>query len=188
VHDHAAVGFLVVADADHVDGAIESEHAAGESQSAAPLTGAGFGGEAADALALVVVSLGDGGVGLMAAGRADALVLVVDVGGGLEGVFEAAGAIEGSGPPEAVNVEDLARDVNFGLRGEFLLDEGAREDGLEFGGSEGLKCSGVDGRRHGLLKVRQDVDPGGRDLIFGQEELGEIGHSEDSFERIKASL
>src|SRR5438067_12427821 len=75
----AAIRLLFEAGFDHVDSAFESEQRAGEGQGAAPLTGAGLRGQAADAFGLVVVGLSNGRVRFVAAGGADALVLVVDV-------------------------------------------------------------------------------------------------------------
>ena len=49
MHHHAAVRFLVVAHAHHVDRALQAEHAAGERERAAPLPGAGLGGQPPDA-------------------------------------------------------------------------------------------------------------------------------------------
>src|SRR5215218_8025081 len=84
LHHDAPVGLLVVADADHVYRAIEAHHAAGEGQGRAPLARSGLCGQAPDAFLAIVVSLGDGGVRLVAAGRRAALVLVVDVGRSIE--------------------------------------------------------------------------------------------------------
>ena len=78
LHHDAAVRLLLVRDLDHVDLALQAEHLAGQRQRGAPLAGAGLRAEARDLLLLVVVGLRDGGVGLVAAGRAHALVLVVD--------------------------------------------------------------------------------------------------------------
>jgi len=52
-----AVRFLIVADAHHVDRAVHSEEAAGESEGAAPLSGPRLSGQPLDAGALVVVGL-----------------------------------------------------------------------------------------------------------------------------------
>ena len=51
---------------------------AGKSKRTAPLAGAGLGRQTLDPFLLVVVRLRDGRVGLVAAGGADAFVLVVD--------------------------------------------------------------------------------------------------------------
>jgi hypothetical protein len=113
LHDHAPVGLLVVAHAHHIDGAIHLEHAAGQSQRTAPLTGAGFRGQPADAFAFVVVGLGYGGVGFVTARRADSLVFVVNVRRRIERFLQPSRAIERRGPPQLVNIENLSRDVNF---------------------------------------------------------------------------
>src|SRR5215208_1380980 len=84
LHHDAPVGLLVVTDADQVDRAIEAHHAAGEGQGRAPLASSGLCGQAPDALLAIVVSLGDSGVRLVAAGRRATLVLVVDVGWSIE--------------------------------------------------------------------------------------------------------
>jgi len=154
VHHHAAVRFLVVADAHHVDRAFHSEELAGQSQGAAPLSGPRLGGQPLDAGALVVVGLRHGGVGLMAAGRAGAFVLVIDMRRGVERLFETARAVERRGPPEPVDVHHLARNVDLRLGREFLLDQLHREDGSQvlrrqrarvWGFSGGASGSGSDG-------------------------------------------
>ena len=52
-----------------------------------PLAGAGLGGDALEALLLGVVGLGDGGVQLVGARGVVALKLVVDFGGGAQGLL-----------------------------------------------------------------------------------------------------
>src|SRR3954452_20842051 len=78
LHHRAPVGLLVIAGADHEDLALEPEQRAGEGERGAPLARAGLGCELLDAGLGVLVRLWDGGVGLVRAGRGDALVLVVD--------------------------------------------------------------------------------------------------------------
>ena len=87
VHHHAAVRLLVIADPHHVDRALQPEQLAGEGERAAPLARAGFGGQPADAGALVVVRLRDRGIRLVAAGGTGAFVLVIDVRRGVEQPF-----------------------------------------------------------------------------------------------------
>ena len=55
--DDAPVGLLVVADAHHVDRAIEAHDSARESQGGVPLAGTGLRGQASDALLTGVVRL-----------------------------------------------------------------------------------------------------------------------------------
>ena len=85
---------------------------AGEREGGAPLAGAGLGGELGDAFLLVVLGLGDGGVGLVRAGRADAFVLEVDLGRSAEGLLPSRSADERSGPPELVDLPDLIGDLD----------------------------------------------------------------------------
>src|SRR5581483_10362644 len=77
--DHRAPArLLLVGDPDHVDLALEADQPARERERAPPLPGARLGREASPPLLLVVVRLRDRGVRLVAAGRADAFVLVED--------------------------------------------------------------------------------------------------------------
>ena len=128
VHHHAAVRFLVVADAHHVDRALHAEQPAGQRQGAAPLSRAGLRGQAFDAGALVVVGLRHRGVGLVAARRAGAFVLVIDVRRRVERLLQPARAVERRGPPQPINIHHLARNIDLRLRREFLLDQFHRED------------------------------------------------------------
>src|SRR4029077_11734290 len=61
LHEDPPVRLLVVRDADHIDLALEVEHARSEREGAPPLAGTGLGREAFGALLLVVVSLRDRG-------------------------------------------------------------------------------------------------------------------------------
>ncbi len=65
LHHRFAVRLLIEGGGDLPDLAFETEQRTGEGEGAAPLTGAGLGGELLDALLGVVVRLGDGGVGLV---------------------------------------------------------------------------------------------------------------------------
>jgi hypothetical protein len=77
-HHGFAVGLLVEADADHEHLAGQPVLGAGKGEGAAPLAGAGFGGDVLDAENLVVIGLGDGRVGLVAARRAQAFIFKVN--------------------------------------------------------------------------------------------------------------
>ena len=65
VHHQFAVGFLVVADFHHKDLQVDAEMLRGHRHGGSPLSGTGFGGQVADALFVVVVSLRNRGVGLV---------------------------------------------------------------------------------------------------------------------------
>ena len=93
-HHHFAEGLLVKADAHHEDLALDPDQLAGKREGAAPLAGAGFGSQALDAELTVVIGLRHGRVGLMASGRRDALVLVIDLGRCAEGLLETTGTVE----------------------------------------------------------------------------------------------
>src|SRR5215207_4579834 len=112
LHHNAPVWFLIVADADHVDRAIEAHHPAGEREGRAPLARPRLGGQAPDTLFAVVIRLGDGRVRLVAAGRRAALVLVVDVGRGVEEPLQTPGAEERGRAPEAIDLTHFFGDGN----------------------------------------------------------------------------
>ena len=79
LHHQSPAGFEIVAGPHHVDFDANPHEGPGHRQRAAPLTGAGLGGQPGDSFSFVVVGLGDGGIRLVTSHRADALVLVVDV-------------------------------------------------------------------------------------------------------------
>ena len=89
--DHrTAVRLLIVAHAHHVHLAFEAEHLTRQAQRASPLSGTRFGREPLDPGLLVIVGLGDRGVGLVAACRAHAFVFEVDLRRGVQFLLEAA--------------------------------------------------------------------------------------------------
>ena len=137
LHQDPPVRLLVVARADHVDLDLEPEERAGEGERAAPLPGAGLGRDALDARFLVVEGLRDGGVRLVAAGRADALVLVVDVGRRIERLLEAVRPVERAGPVQAVGVADLLGDLDLALAADLLADQAIGKSGARSSGPIG---------------------------------------------------
>ena len=171
LHHEAPIRLLVVAGPDLPDLAAEAEERAGEGERRPPLPGPGLGGEAADPGLGVVVGLRDRGVGLVTAGRADPLVLVVDPGRRAEGLLEAVGPVEGGRPPLAVDVEHRPRDIDEALGGDLLEDEVHREQGREVLGADRLAGAGVEGRRGRAREVRHQVVPGGRHLGLLEHEL-----------------
>ncbi len=88
LHQRPPIGLLLIGDLDHVDLDLEPEQGAGEGERGAPLARAGLGRELRHAFLLVVEGLRDRGVGLVAAGRADALVFVEDARGGAERLLQ----------------------------------------------------------------------------------------------------
>ena len=168
LHQGAAVGLLVVADAHHEDLALHSEEGAGHGQRRAPLARAGLGGEALGAVLFVIKRLRDGGVRLVRAGRAYALVLVVDVGWGVESLLQTAGAEERRWTPLRVDLSHRAGNLDLALGADLLQDEAHGKERGEIVGAERLQRSGVQGRRHGLRQVGCDVVPGERDAALRQ--------------------
>ena len=138
VHERPAVGLLVVAHLDHVDGAFQGEKVAGQGQGAAPLAGPGLGGQPLDARRLVVVGLGHRGVGLVAPRGADGFVLIIDAGRGLQGRLQVAGPVQGAGPPQLIDAQHLVGDGDPALRAHFLLDQGPGKDGRQVVRGDGL--------------------------------------------------
>ena len=171
LHHDSPVGLLVVADADHVDRAVEAHHAAGEGDGRAPLARAGLGGQAPDALLAVVVGLRDGGVRLVAARGAHALVLVVDVGRGVERLLQAAGAEQGGRAPEAVDLPHLFGNRNVRVLRHLLLDDGLGEDRGESLGPHGLHRGRVERWLQLERQVGHQVVPALRDGLLVEEVL-----------------
>ena len=167
LHQRPAIGLLIVRDPDHVDLDLEAEQRAGEGERRAPLAGAGLGGELLHPRLLVVEGLRDGGVGLVAAGRADALVFVKDAGRRAERLLQVAGAIERRRPPHAIDVAHRPGDLDFALGADFLPDQRHREQRREVVGADRLAGSGMQHRRRGR-QIGGDVVPNARDPILAQ--------------------
>ena len=143
----------------------------GERQGAAPLAGAGLGRQLADALLVVVVRLRDGRVRLVRAGRADALVLVVDAGRRVEQPLQAARPEQRARPPQPVDVEHAAGDVDVALAGDLLLDQRHREQRGEVVGPDRLVGARVQRRRRRRRQVGDHVVPTGRELRLVEQDL-----------------
>ncbi len=94
LHQRPAIRLLVVRHAHHEHLHVDAEERAREGERRPPLARAGLGGDLPDAGLPVVEGLRHRGVRLVAAGRAHALVLVVDAGRRLQRLLEAAGAVE----------------------------------------------------------------------------------------------
>ena len=171
LHHRFAVRFLVKADPHHVNLAFDPELRAGKSKGAAPLAGAGLGGHSLDAEDLVVVSLGNGGVGLMAARGTEAFVFKVDPCRCVQLFFQAPRSYQGSRPPDAVDRKDLLGDVDPALGAHLLLDEVHREHRRQ-----GFRGHRLAVRPQGGVHfdVRQDIVPLPWHLIFGEGDLSKL--------------
>ena len=158
-HQGAAIGLLVIADADHVDLALEAEKGAGHGECRTPLAGAGLSGEPLGAFHLVVIGLRDGGIGLVRAGGADALVFVIDMGGRIESLLQTAGAKERRGTPLRIDLAHGAGNLDFALGADLLKDKRHGKQRGQIVGADGLVRAGMQGRRHGLGQVGGNVVP-----------------------------
>src|SRR3972149_2899155 len=123
LHQDSSVGFLVVASLHHVHSTVKAEHHAAERQSGAPLTSSRLRCQTFGSFLHVVVGLGNRRVGLVAAGRADALVLVVDLGRRLQGLLESDRSDKGSGSPKLVGFPHFFRDVYPSILAELLCED-----------------------------------------------------------------
>ena len=168
LHHRLAVGLLAVRGRHLPHLAVDAVLGAGEGQGAPPLAGPGLGGQPGDALGVVVEGLGHRGVGLVGASRAHPLVLVEDLGRGVEGALEPAGPHQRAGPPQPQHVEDPAGDVHVALRGHLLGDEGHREQGGQIVGPGRFQGARMQGRGRGRGQVGDDVVPLRRLLRRGQ--------------------
>ena len=185
VHDAAegldhdpAVGLLVVRRPHLPDLALEVELRAGERQRRAPLSGSGLRRQLRDARLLVVERLRHGGVRLVRAGGRDSLVLVVDPRRRPERLLQPMGAEERRGPPQAVDVEHLARDLDVLLLRDLLHDQVHREQRRQVLGTDRLPGAGVQHRRRGRRQVVEDVVPARGQVALGEQDLvvGGRGH------------
>src|SRR5262249_9607372 len=110
-------------------------------------------------------------VSLVPAGRRAALGLEIDPGWRVEGLLQAVGTIKRAGPPDAIDLTHLFRDLDPAVLRHFLGDDRLREDGGEVGWSQGLQGRWVQVGRGRFRKVGQDVVPALRDVSFGEQDL-----------------
>ena len=99
---------------------------------------------------LVVVGLGNGGVGLVRAGRADALVLVVDVGRRVQRLLQAARAEQRRGTPLRVDLAHRAGNLDLALGADLLQDQAIGKSGARSSGPSGFSVPGCRGGAMGF--------------------------------------
>ncbi len=85
----------------------------------------------------VVVSLCNGGVGLVASWRADAFVLVIDFGRRLQSFLQSKGSEERSGSPKLIDVPHLFGNVYPSVFAELLSND---LFGINQGDDSGSRC------------------------------------------------
>ena len=176
LHHRLAVRLLVEAHPHHVHLDLQPEERARVGERRAPLPGSGLGGEARDSLLLVVERLRDRGVGLVAAGGAHALVLVVDARRRPERALEPAGTVQRGRAPRAVGLAHRRRDLDLALGGHLLADERHRKERREVVGADRLLRPGVQDRRRRTRQIGLDVVPGGGNGVLVEEILRGLGH------------
>ena len=129
LHHELAVGFLLIADPYHEYREFQSEMLGSETQGRAPLPSAGFGGQAADALPVVIIGLWDGSVRFVGTCHTGTFIFEINVSGRVQRFFQGVCADEGCGTPEPVKVLYFFRDVNERRGGKFLFDQFFGKDG-----------------------------------------------------------
>ena len=171
LHHQPPVGLLVVARSHLPDLALQAEQRARKRQGRSPLAGPGLRRQLPDPGLGVVVGLGYRRVGLVAAGGADPLVLVVDPRRRIERPLQAVRPEQRARPPLAVDVEDRSGDVDEPVRRDLLEDEVHREQRGEVVGARRLQGARMQGGRWRARQVGHEVVPGRRHLRFVEDEF-----------------
>ena len=171
LHHHAPVRLLAVGDAHHEDLALEPVELRRIGECRAPLTGAGLRRDTLAAVLRAVERLRYGGVGLVRAGRAAALVLVVDAHAlEPERLLEAIGPHERRRAPDPVGLAHLLGDLVLSLARDLLEDDRHREQRREILGPDGLVRAGMKRWRR-QRQVRAEVVPVGGQRVLGEDDL-----------------
>ncbi len=176
-HHRRAIRLLVERCPHLEDLTLDVEDRAGIRQRGAPLPSSRLGDHLPGACLLVEERLGDRGVWLVRARRADALVLVVDVRRSPQGLLEPPRPEQGSRPPRAVHVDDLSRNVDVGLGRHLLFDESHRKQRSEVIRGRRLHRPRVEGRRRRRRQIRRHVVPARGDLRLVERDLAELRHT-----------
>ena len=160
---------MLVADLYHIHLAVQTQVCASHGQGRAPLAGTGLGGNALEALLLGVIGLGDGAVELVGAGSVVALKLVVDLGGGAQGLFQAVGPYQGRGTVHLVEIQDLLGNGDLPvIIVQLLADQLVAEHRAQVLKAHRLSSAGIQ-QGSGLdLHVSPDIVPCLGHLIFGE--------------------
>ena len=176
LHERPPIGLLLVGDPDHVDLDLEAEQGAGEGEGRPPLPGAGLGRELGDAFLLVEEGLGHGRVGLVAAGRAHALVLVVDPGRGIERPLQPPRPVQRARPPLPVDFAHRPGDLDLALGADLLQDERHRKQRRQIVRSHRLAGARMQHRRRWLRQVRHQIVPVLRNVLLVEHVFHGVRH------------
>ena len=174
-----AIGLLIVRNPHHVDLALEAKHLSRKTERAAPLPCARLGRQPCHALLLVVVGLRHCRVGLVAPGGANALILVIDMGGCVQRLLPPTRAIERRRSPQCINVAHLVGNLDIPLGADLLLDQLHREQWGQVRRTKRLLGAGMQRRRqlHSCRgQIGVDVVPVGRYVLFGKHDFRQFSH------------
>ena len=168
LHDVAAERLLLVGALHHEHVQIEPEMRRRLGERRAPLARTRLGGDAVEILSLRVISLGDGRVQLVRAGRVVAFELVVDLGGRAEGLLQVVRAAQGRRAVDAVHLQHRFGDVDVGrVVVQLLAHQLVAEHRCQILRCRDLAVRQPDGLRL-LRHVGPQVVPLRRDLVFAQ--------------------
>ena len=176
LHHRPPVRLLLVAHPDHVDVDFEPENRTGIGQRRAPLAGPGLGRDAANAGFLVVKRLRHRGVRLVAADRAHAFVLVVDLGRRIERLLQTPRPVQRRRPPLAVDIAYRVRNLDLAIGAHLLADQRHREQGRQVVGTDRLFGARVQHRRRRARQVGDDVVPGFGHAILAKQVFQGFAH------------
>ena len=131
LHHGAPIGFRPVGRTHLPDFTVNSELGAGKGQGRAPLPRPGFCGQALDPLPGVIEHLGYSGIGFVGARRTDPLVLVENLGRGIEQFFQPSGTKQRCGSPKPVDIQYLAGNIDVAVRAHLLGNQRLGKQGGE---------------------------------------------------------
>lgn len=165
--DRFAVGLLMEARLDHINGQGNVKIRARHGQRRAPLAGPRLGGQACQALLFGIIGLRDGRIELMAAGGVIALEFAVDLCGRAQFLFEIVGADERRGTEGFVIFHNLIGDIDIAGCGiKLLLCKLLAEDRIQLFELEGLHRPRVQKWSGLLLHIGSQIIPLPRDPLF----------------------
>ena len=159
-HHGAAMRLLEVAALHHVHHALQTENTAGKRQRTSPLSRAGFRGQALDARGFVVVRLRHRGVGLVAASRRNAFILVKRSAPVCRAPSPAGARDTAAWAATTAAHRERVRNRDAGRRRYFLLDELHGKNGREVLRPAGCPVPGCNGGGSGTGRSRNHVVPG----------------------------
>ncbi len=159
---------VVVGRAHHVDDDLDPHQRTGERERRAPLPGAGVGHESPHALLLGVVDLRQRRVELVAARRACALVLEVDLRRRVQLALERVRPVQRRRPPHPVSRGHLVGNADPALERAFLRGQCPRQQSHEVVLGKRLPCLRIEQLVRSARKIRQDVVPAVGDSVDGK--------------------